>query len=260
MNNKSEQLKSESLEKENKRFMDNLKGNDELKKVLFKAKNITQNLTNKVVPAMSKAINKLMTEINSNKTTLKDWNTMKFLRGHCYNLASYDRKKDLNQNFEVSITMAVRLAIMMYDKPTQFEITKDNEILVMDKIATPYIEQTKQGQKGSKKKKKNENEELVEIVPSHVNKIWSVKYPTTKRPNAKTTADISKILKDALNTLEDLQNVADSKKPEKLLEKITDDDAGIIGSFTLIDFELIRDTFKRVNSSQQLSGEFKQTA
>ena len=260
MSNKSEQLESEKIDKQNQDFMDNLKGNDELKKVLFKAKNITINLTNKVVPAMSKAINKLMTEINSNKTNLKDWNTMKFLRTHCYYLSSYNRKKELNQNFEVSITMAVRLAIMMYDKPQQFEITKDNEILVMDKIATPYIEQTKQGQKGSKKKKKNENEELVEIVPSHVNKIWSVKYPTTKRPNAKTTADTSKILKDCLNTLEDLQNVAESKKPEKLLEKITDDHAGVIGSFTLIDFDLIRTTFDKVNNSQQLSGDFKQTA
>ena len=37
---------------------------------------------------------------------------MKFLRGHCFNQSGYDRKKDLNQNFELSVTMAVRLAIM----------------------------------------------------------------------------------------------------------------------------------------------------
>ena len=47
------------------------------------------------------------------------------------------------------------------------------------------IEQSKKGQKGGKKKVKNTSEELVEIVPSTINKIWSAEYPTTKRPNAK---------------------------------------------------------------------------
>jgi hypothetical protein len=226
-------------------FMESLKSNEELRKVLFKAKNITNNLTSVVVPQMAKAIKTLMTEINSGKVEIADWNTMKFLRGHCYNLASYDRKKDLNQNFEVSITMAVRLAIMMYSKPQQFDITKDNEILVMDKVATPFIEQSKKGQKGGKKKVKNTSEELVEIVPSTINKIWSAEYPTTKRPNAKNTVNISKSLKEALSILENLQNICESKKPEKILEKISDEDAGVIGSFSLIDFNLIRDTFSK---------------
>jgi hypothetical protein len=226
-------------------FMESLKSNEELRKVLFKAKNITNNLTSVVVPQMAKAIKTLMTEINTGKVEIADWNTMKFLRGHCYNLASYDRKKDLNQNFEVSITMAVRLAIMMYSKPQQFDITKDNEILVMDKVATPFIEQSKKGQKGGKKKVKNTSEELVEIVPSTINKIWSAEYPTTKRPNAKNTVNISKSLKEALSILENLQNICESKKPEKILEKISDEDAGVIGSFSLIDFNLIRDTFSK---------------
>ena len=69
---KLEKMKADNSQKENENYMQSLKSNESLKKVLFKAKNITINLTNKVVPAMSKAINKLMTEINSNKTTLKD--------------------------------------------------------------------------------------------------------------------------------------------------------------------------------------------
>ncbi len=141
--------------------------------------------------------------------------------------------------------MAVRLAIMMYSKPQQFDITKDNEILVMDKVATPFIEQSKKGQKGGKKKVKNTSEELVEIVPSTINKIWSAEYPTTKRPNAKNSVNISKTLKEALSILENLQNICESKKPEKLLEKISDDDVGVISSFGLIDVQLIRNTFSK---------------
>ena len=37
-------------------FMDNLKSNDQLKKVLLKARNITKNLSNVVVPQMASAI------------------------------------------------------------------------------------------------------------------------------------------------------------------------------------------------------------
>ena len=124
-------------------FMDNLKSNDQLKKVLLKARNITKNLSNVVVPQMASAIKNVMSEMLENKTEISDWKTMKFLRGHCFNQAGYDRKKELNQNFELSVTMAVRLAIMTYDNSNQFQITEKNEILVMDKVATPWIEQSK---------------------------------------------------------------------------------------------------------------------
>lgn len=245
MSKKAKNVIEANEEIKDNNFMDSLKSNEELRKVLFKAKNITNNLTSVVVPQMAKAIKTLMTEVNSGKVEIADWNTMKFLRGHCYNLASYDRKKDLNQNFEVSITMAVRLAIMMYSKPQQFEITDENEILVMDKVATPYVVEKKQGQKGGLKKKKNMAEELVPIVPSTINKIWSAEYPTTKRPNAKNTVNISKSLKEALSILENLQNICESKKPEKIMEKISDEDVGVISSYGLIDFQLIRNTFSK---------------
>jgi len=258
MSKKAKNVLEQSEEIKDQNFMDSLKSNEELRKVLFKAKNITNNLTSVVVPQMAKAIKTLMTEINTGKVEIADWNTMKFLRGHCYNLASYDRKKDLNQNFEVSITMAVRLAIMMYSKPQQFDITKDNEILVMDKVATPFIEQSKKGQKGGKKKVKNTSEELVEIVPSTINKIWSAEYPTTKRPNAKNSVNISKTLKEALSILENLQNICESKNPQKIAERITDDDAGVIGSYSLIDFAMIRNTFAKYESD--INGDIKNVA
>ena len=226
-------------------LMDNLKSNEQLKKALILARNMSRKLRDDIVPQLAKAVISVMREMLENKTEIADWKTMKFLRGHCFTQSGYDRKKDLNQNFELSVTMAVRLAIMTYDNSSQFQITDKNEILVMDKVATPWIDQTKSNQKGGKKKVKNTSEELVEIVPSAINKIWATKYPTTKRPNAKPKENISVTLKSALKVLEDLQNICESKNPQKIAERITDEDAGVIGSYTLIDFALIRNTFAK---------------
>jgi hypothetical protein len=154
--------------------------------------------------------------------------------------------------------MAVRLAIMTYDNSSEFEITADNEIMVMDKVVTPYIEQKKKGQKGSIKKVKNTSEELVQIVPSAINTIWATKYPTTKRPNAKSKVNISATLKEALKVLEDLQNICESKNPQEIAERITDEDAGVIGSYTLIDFAMIRNTFAKYESD--INGDVEQVA
>ena len=237
-------------------LMDNLKANEQLKKALIKARNLSRSLRDDIVPMLAKAVNSVMAEMLQNKTEIADWKTMKFLRGHCFNQSGYDRKKDLNQNFELSVTMAVRLAIMTYDNSTEFQITKDNEIMVMDKIVTPYIDQTKKGQKGATKKIKNDSEELVQIVPSAINTIWATKYPTTKRPNAKL--NISATLKSALKVLEDLQNICESKNPQKIAERITDDDAGVIGSYSLIDFAMIRNTFAKYESD--INGDIKNVA
>jgi len=50
-----------------------------------------------------------------------------------------------------------------------------------------------------------------------------------------------------------LQNICESKNPSKIVEKISDEDAGVIGSFGLIDFNKIRDTFSKYE--ENLSGE-----
>ncbi len=262
MSKKQEKKLSENIEKETQNFMDNLKGNDELKKVLFKAKNITENLTNKVVPAMAKAINKLMVEINSNKTSLKDWNTMKFLRGHCYTLASYDRKKDLNQNFEVSITMAVRLAIMMYDNNDQFDVTKDNDILVMSKVATPFLDVKLKGQKGATKKVKNEATDLVEILPSHINKIWAVKYPTTSRASTKDTkVNFNQMTTNFMKELEKVYNFANRKKYDKLLEVVDEKTIGHLGNIkAMLESNEIRQAYDYATENLSVSGDIKKTA
>ena len=124
---------------------------------------MSRKLRDDIVPQLSKAVHDVMKEMLQNKTEIADWKTMKFLRGHCFNQSGYDRKKTLKQKFELSVTMAVRLAIMTYDNSSEFEITDENEILVMDKVVTPYIDQKKSNQKGGKKKVKNTSEELVKL-------------------------------------------------------------------------------------------------
>jgi len=256
MTKKNKTMLDQAEDIKNNDLMDNLKSNKELRSALILARNMSRKLRDDIVPQLSKGVISVMKEMLENKTEIADWKTMKFLRGHCFTQSGYDRKKDLNQNFELTVTMAVRLAIMTYDNSSQFQITEKNEILVMDKVATPWIEQSKKGQKGGKRKVKNTSEELVEIVPSAINQIWSTKYPTVKRPNAKPKENISVTLKSALKVLEDLQNICESKNPQKIAERITDEDAGVIGAFTLIDFSMIRNTFSKYESD--INGDVKQ--
>jgi len=258
MTKKNKTMLDQAEDIKNNDLMDNLKSNKELRSALILAKNMSRKLRDDIVPQLSKGVISVMKEMLENKTEIADWKTMKFLRGHCFTQSGYDRKKDLNQNFELTVTMAVRLAIMTYDNSNQFQITEKNEILVMDKVATPWIDQTKSNQKGGKKKVKNTSEELVEIVPSAINKIWATKYPTTKRPNAKPKENISVTLKSALKILEDLQNICESKNPQKIAERITDEDAGVIGSYNLINFAMIRDTFSKYESD--INGDVKKIA
>ena len=258
MTKKNKTMLDQAEDIKNNDLMDNLKSNEQLKKALILARNMSRKLRDDIVPQLSKGVISVMKEMLENKTEIAEWKTMKFLRGHCFTQSGYDRKKDLNQNFELSVTMAVRLAIMAHDNQNEFDITKDNEIMVMDKVATPWIEQSKKGQKGGKKKVKNTSEELVEIVPSAINKIWASKYPTTGRPNAKSKVNISATLKEALKVLEDLQNICESKNTQKIAERITDEDAGVIGAFTLIDFAMIRNTFAKYESD--INGDVKEVA
>ena len=86
---KTKTMIEEIQSNETETFLNSLKANEPLKKVLFLAKNVSKKLMVDIVPKMSKSVNALMIEINSGKnTSLKDWNTIKFLRQHLYNLSN----------------------------------------------------------------------------------------------------------------------------------------------------------------------------
>ena len=79
---KLEKMKADNSQKENENYMQSLKSNESLKKVLFKAKNISTTLMTNIVPQLATSIKSVVAEMLNNKniTKLKDWNTIKFLR------------------------------------------------------------------------------------------------------------------------------------------------------------------------------------
>jgi hypothetical protein len=254
---KLEKMESDKTQKENENYMLSLKSNESLKKVLFKAKNISTTLMTNIVPQLATSIKNVVAEMLNNKniTKLKDWNTIKFLRQHCYDLADYDRKNEINSAFEMAVTRGVKLGLMLNDYKDEFNIDKNNQVFVKSMVAVPFKVQKLDGVKGGTKKIKNTDVELVPVHTGIIDKVWNTKYPSNITPRQKGKAvNISKVLSDSLGILESLQKLAE-KKPSKLYEKITDNDVGLISSFDLIDFELIRSAWNKENDSQGLSGD-----
>ena len=254
---KLEKMKADNSQKENENYMQSLKSNESLKKVLFKAKNISTTLMTNIVPQLATSIKSVVAEMMSNKniTKLKDWNTIKFLRQHCYDLADYDRKENINSAFEMAVTRGVKLGLMLNDFKDEFNIDKDNQVFVKSMVAVPFKVQKLEGVKGGTKKVKNTDVELVPVHTGIIDKVWNTKYPSNITPRQKGKAvNISKLLNDTLAILENLHKLAKSN-PQKLIEKITDEDVGTIASIKVIlDDNVIRNNFIKTMDNQSLSG------
>ena len=244
-------------------FLNTLKSNEPLKKVLFKAKNISKQLMVDVVPQMAKATNNLMIEINSGKnTSLKDWNTLKFLRQHLYNLSSYDRSKNENKAFEMACTRSIKLAIMMYDNKDEFEISKDNEVFIMSKVATPMIDVKLKGQKGGTKKQKNTSDELVEVNTGTIDKVWAIKYPSLITSRTSQTKDtkinFTQMTTNFMRELEKVYNVANKKDFNKLLEMVDEKTIENLGNIkAMLDGNEIRQGYIQATENLSVDGEVK---
>jgi len=261
---KVEKMKADETQKENENYLQSLKSNEALKKVLFKAKNISTTLMTNIVPQLAKSIKSVVAEMldNKNITKIKDWNTIKFLRQHCYDLADYDRKDNINSAFEMAVTRGVKLGLMLNDFRDEFNIDNNNQVFVKSMVAVPFKIQKLEGVKGGTKKVKNEDTDLVPVHTGTVDKIWNTKYPSHITPRQKgKSVNISKLLNDTLTILENLHRLAKSN-PTKLLEKITDEDVGTIASIKIIVADdVIRTAFIKTMDNQSLSGkELKQTA
>lgn len=252
--------------KETESFLNSLKSNEPLKKVLFLAKNVSKTLMVDIVPKMAKNVNELMVEINSgNKTSLKDWNTIKFLRQHLYNLASYDRQKNVNSAFEMAITRAVKLAIMMYDNKNEFSVEKDNSVLIMSKIATPFIDVKLKGQKSGTKKVKNESTDLVEVNTGTIDKVWNIKYPSVVSTRSSKTKDtkinFQQLSSQFLNELESVYKLANKKDYNKLLELVDEKTIENLGNISaLLEDRLIRSEYINATENLSVSGDVKKSA
>ena len=254
---KLEKMKADNSQKENENYMQSLKSNESLKKVLFKAKNISTTLMTHYVPQLATSIKSVVAEMMANKniTKLKDWNTIKFLRQHCYDLADYDRKENINSAFEMAVTRGVKLGLMLNDFKDEFNIDKDNQVFVKSMVAVPFKVQKLEGVKGGTKKVKNTDVELVPVHTGIIDKVWNTKYPSNITPRQKGKAvNISKMLNDTLAILENLHKLAKTNS-QKLIERITDEDVGTIASIKVIlDDDLIRNNFIKTMDNQSLSG------
>ena len=96
MNKKAKNVLEQSEEIKDKNFMDSLKSNEELRKVLFKAKNISTTLMTNIVPQLATSIKSVVAEMMSNKniTNLKDWNFLNNNIKQCFITGLFFRKND----------------------------------------------------------------------------------------------------------------------------------------------------------------------
>ena len=255
---KLEKMEVDKTQKENENYMRSLNSNDPLKKVLFKAKNLSTTLMTNIVPQLATSIKNMVAEMLNNKgiTKLKEWNTIKFLRQHCYDLADYDRKNEINSAFEMAVTRGVKLGLMLNDYKDEFNIDKNNQVFIKSMVAVPFKVQKLEGVKGGTKKVKNTDVELVPVHTGIIDKVWTTKYPSNITPRQKGKAvNISKLLKDTLTVIENLQKLA-RNNPIKLYEKIGDEDVGMIASIKhALKDDVIRSAWNKIELEQGLSGD-----
>ena len=246
----------------NEKILGSLKANENAKKVLFKATNLSNNLM-KLVPEMAVSVNEIITEIDTKqKGKIKGQIDLQFLRSHLYTLASYDRKKAVNSAFEMAVTRSVKLGILMNTEKNQFSVNEKNEVLVMDKIATPMVDVIKKGQKGGSTKVANTSEKLVPVHTGLIDKVWSTKFAVqTRTPSTKDTARNFKTLSNEfLTELNKVYNYASKKDYAKLLTMVDEKVIENLGNtLALLQDNSIRNEWTKANDLQatDVSGNLK---
>lgn len=246
----------------NEKILGSLKANETAKKVLFKATNLSNNLM-KLVPEMAVSVNEIITEIDTKqKGKIKGQIDLQFLRSHLYTLASYDRKKAVNSAFEMAVTRSVKLGILMNTEKNQFSVNDKNEVLVMDKIATPMVDVIKKGQKGGSTKVANTSEKLVPVHTGLIDKVWSTKFAVkTRTPSTKDTARNFKTLStEFLTDLNKVYNYASKKDYAKLLTMVDEKVIENLGNIhSLLQDLSIRSEWTKANDLQanDVSGNLK---
>ena len=173
--------------------IENAKSNVNLKTHLVLALKNTSSIMNVLLPKISVSVKELIIETkkawasNTPTSDAKKLIQMKALREHCYSLVNYNRRTDPNSAFEMVVTRAIKLALMMVDYSNEFDVdSKNSQIFVMSKIATPTIIEKLEGQKSATKKTANKDEKLVEVNTGVIDRVYNVKYGNpTRTPKTK---------------------------------------------------------------------------
>jgi len=180
--------------------IENAKSNVNLKTHLVLALKNTSSIMNVLLPKISVSVKELIIETkkawasNTPTSDAKKLIQMKALREHCYSLVNYNRRTDPNSAFEMVVTRAIKLALMMVDYSSEFDVdSKNSQIFVMSKVATPTIIEKLEGQKSATKKTANKDEKLVEVNTGVIDRVYNIKYGNpTRTPKTKDAkAEIS---------------------------------------------------------------------
>ena len=246
----------------NDKILNSLKANEPMKKILFKVSNLSNGLM-KLVPEMAVLVNEMIAELDSKqKGKIKGQIDMAFLKAHLYSLSQYKRKTAINSAYEMAVTRAVKLGILMNTDKEQFSVNDKNEVLVMDKIATPMIDQFKKGQKGGATKVANTSENLVPVHTGLIDKVWSTKFAVaTRTPSTKDTAkNFKEISSEFLTELNKVYNYASKKDYAKLLSMVDEKVIENLGNaLALLSDNAIRNEWVKANDLQatDVSGNLK---
>ena len=250
-------------QKDNQDLLMSLKSNEKAKKVLFRATNLSNNLS-KLVPEMAVSVNEIITEIDKRQDIkIKGEIDFSFLKEHLYTLASYDKAKK-DRAFEMAVIRGVKLGIKMNSQPNVFKV-EDNEILIMSKIAVPFKTEDLPGVKGGKTKKKNEDETLVPVNTTMIDNIWSSTQPTKKRggKTKDTARNLNSISSEFLTELNKVYNYAMKKDNAKLLSMVNEKTVENFGNIlALLQDNVIREQWSTANELQStnVDGNVKKTA
>ena len=171
--------------------------NANLKRYLTLALKNTREIMKVLLPKIAVEIQKMIEfHIDKTKDDIKTNKTKvineKAIREHIYNLVGYVAKEEKNGAFEAVVSRAMHLAIMKVNTPNDIKIDEENsKIYMISKVATPFIEVKKKGQKSATEFQKNTSEELVEIKTGTIDEVYKIR--TGKGSKGSKTKDVKMI-------------------------------------------------------------------
>ena len=194
--------------------------NGNLKRYLTMALKNTREIMKVLLPKIAVEIQKMIEfHLNATKNQVKTDKTKiiieKAIREHIYNLVGYVAKEEKNGAFETVVARAMHLAKMKVETPNDIEIDdKNSKIFMVSKVATPFIQQKLEGQKGGIKKIPNTSMELVEINTGVIDTVYKIRSGKvskgSKTKDAQTITNnfksVSKAFFDGLSKVLDLSS------------------------------------------------------
>jgi len=220
--------------------------NGNLKRYLNLALKNTREIMKVLLPKIAVEIQKMIEfHLNATKNQVKTDKTKlineKAIREHIYNLVGYVAKEEKNGAFETVVARAMYLGKMKVETPNDIEIDdKNSKIFMVSKVATPFIQQKLEGQKGGIKKIPNTSMELVEINTGVIDTVYKIRSGKvskgSKTKDAQTITNnfksVSKAFFDGLSKVLDLSSKKKVEFFDMVDEQVHDNLSNILALMT----------------------------